>query len=56
MSIQIYRLNASSYQDAAFFTKEKSKLESIEGVKYVSSIAEIQKDEPAAKVGDAESK
>mgnify|MGYP001946830893 CR=1 FL=1 len=46
MSIQIYRLNASSYQDAAFFTKEKSKLESIEGVKYVSSIAEIQKDEP----------
>lgn len=46
MNIQIYRTNASSYQSPSFFKQEKAKLEKIEGVKYISSLNEINKDDP----------
>ena len=46
MNIQIYRTNASSYQSPTFFKQEKAKLEKIEGVKYISSLNEINKDDP----------
>lgn len=46
MNIQIYRTNASSYQDSSFFQKEKEALEMIEGVKYIKSLNEINEKDP----------
>ena len=46
MKFQVYRTNASSYQDHNFFQQEKSKLEEIEGVKYLSSLKEITEELP----------
>ena len=41
MEFQVYRTNASSYQDHRFFQQEKDKLEQIQGIKYISSLKEI---------------
>lgn len=46
MNVQIYRTNASSYQDPRFFQKEKETLEKIEGVRYIKSLNEINNDDP----------
>lgn len=46
MKLQVYRTNASSYQDHHFFQQEKVKLEQIEGVKYLSSLKEISDELP----------
>lgn len=46
MNVQIYRTNASSYQDPSFFQKEKEALEKIEGVKYIKSLNEINNTDP----------
>ncbi len=41
MTLQIYRTSASSYQDSKFFHKEKRILEGIQGVKYITSLREL---------------
>jgi D-3-phosphoglycerate dehydrogenase len=46
MNVQIYRTNASSYQNPSFFVQEKSILERIEGVKYIQSLNEINNEDP----------
>lgn len=46
MDIQVYRVSKSSYQDNQFFNYEKEKLESIPGVKYVSSITDFSPEIP----------
>lgn len=46
MNVQIYRTNASSYQDSGFFQKEKEVLEKIDGVKYIKSLNEINNTDP----------
>ena len=46
MNVQIYRTNASSYQDPSFFQKEKEALEKIEGVNYIKSLNEINNTDP----------
>ncbi len=46
MKVQIYRTSASSYQNPAFFVQEKTILERIEGVKYIKSLNEINKEDP----------
>ncbi len=48
MKLQVYRTNASSYQDSQFLNREKRILEEIEGVKYIQSIKEIDKNLPFA--------
>jgi len=46
MNVQIYRTNASSYQNPSFFVQEKKILEKIEGVKYIQSLNEINNEDP----------
>ncbi len=46
MTVQIYRLNASSYQQSNFFAKEKEALERIPDVVYLTSVSEIDRDSP----------
>lgn len=46
MKVQIYRTNASSYQDPSFFQQEKTILEKIEGVKYIKSLNDITDEDP----------
>jgi D-3-phosphoglycerate dehydrogenase len=46
MNVQIYRTNASSYQESAFFQKEKEVLERIEGVSYIKSLNEVNNQDP----------
>ena len=46
MDFQVYRANASSYQDSRFLSKEKRVLEEISGVKYIQSLQEAKKDRP----------
>jgi phosphoglycerate dehydrogenase-like enzyme len=46
MNIQIYRTNASSYQDSHFFQREKEALEKIPGVRYIKSLNEMNPSEP----------
>ncbi|MCO4754746.1 MAG: hypothetical protein KC478_09690 [Bacteriovoracaceae bacterium] len=46
MEIQVYRTNSSSYQDSHFFQLEKEQLESINGVKYIKSLTEINESIP----------
>lgn len=46
MMVQVYRINSSSYQDRAFFSKEKEELESIPGVSYITSLTQIKEDLP----------
>jgi D-3-phosphoglycerate dehydrogenase len=46
MNVQIYRTNASSYQNPSFFVQEKNILEKIEGVKYIKSLNEINNEDP----------
>lgn len=46
MDIQVYRVNKSSYQDSEFFKYEKEKLESINGIKYISSLADFSHEIP----------
>ncbi|MBT4792108.1 MAG: hypothetical protein HON90_11100 [Halobacteriovoraceae bacterium] len=46
MKLQVYRTNASSYQNSTFLSKEQRILEEIEGVKYIQSLKEMNKDTP----------
>jgi D-3-phosphoglycerate dehydrogenase len=46
MDIQVYRTNASAYQNHNFFQQEKNTLEKIPGVKYISSLTEIDESKP----------
>lgn len=46
MSYQVYRTNSSSYQDGEFFNREKSQLESIEDVRYIKSLTELDDNSP----------
>jgi D-3-phosphoglycerate dehydrogenase len=46
MAVQIYRLNASSYQNQSFFTGEREMLEKIPNVVYINSVSEINLDNP----------
>lgn len=41
MQLQVYRTHSSSYQSSSFQEEEKSRLEQLEGVKYVSHLSEI---------------
>ncbi len=46
MDLQVYRVNASSYQDSRFLSREQRILEGIEGVKYINNLKEMNKDVP----------
>ena len=46
MTIQVYRLSASTYQDSSFFTKESELLNSIDGIRYINSMSELSDVEP----------
>jgi phosphoglycerate dehydrogenase-like enzyme len=41
MAVQIYRLNASSYQNQSFSVAEREMLEKIPGVSYINSVSDI---------------
>lgn len=46
MKIQVYRANASSYQDANFIQYEKKVIEKIPGIIYITSLTEINSEIP----------
>ena len=46
MKLQVYRTNASSYQDSRFLSNEQRVLEEIEGIKYIQSLKEMDKNIP----------
>ncbi|MDP7321585.1 MAG: NAD(P)-dependent oxidoreductase [Bacteriovoracaceae bacterium] len=46
MELQVYRTSASSYQNSVFLNKEQKVLEGIQGVKYINTLQEIDKNIP----------
>lgn len=56
MNIQIFRTNASSYQNAQFFAKEKRVLEEIPGVSYKTSLKELENNIPIVLITNTHTK
>ena len=52
MRLQVYRTSASSYQNSKFFSKEKRIIEGIQGVKYITSLRELDPKVPVALISN----
>lgn len=56
MTLQVYRTNVSSYQNSQFLSNEKRVLEEIEGIKYIQSLQELEKDSPFILISNTHTK
>lgn len=46
MTIQVYRTNASSYQNSQFFAREQKAIEDLNGITYIRSLKEVNDTKP----------